>query len=53
MTRMKAHAGEDLSTFENIITGGAFIGGVVASVPPVKITMHRSPAGGLCDNHGV
>ena len=27
VTRMKAHPGDNSLTFENIITGGAFIGG--------------------------
>ena len=53
IARIKAHPGGNFLALETIITGDAFIGGVVSSVPPVISTMHKSPADGVCDNEGV
>ena len=53
ITRMKEHRRDNFLTFENIITGDAFIGGVLPSVPPVISAMHRNPAAGVCDNEGM
>ena len=50
---MKAHPGDIFFTFENIITGCAFVGACAIYRARVISTMHGSNAAGVCANEGV
>lgn len=56
ITREKAHPGDNVFTFKNIVTGRAVVGGggcVLSIASPVTNTMRESLAARGCGDEGV